>query len=151
MRGNLNALIEHLESKFPAYHKISLAIQKRESGPTEDELAIAKGVKELDTETAAKYVTNLNKIDGNIKNMFHRGEESWNQDIFEDTLARWIVACDQPFTTVKDPEFCELLQYVHQPGKEILRIPDDKSIRRRIMKMGEDMQAKLKAQFAVSH
>ena len=60
-----------------------------------------------------------------------------------------MAACDQPFTAVTDPEFQELLQYVHQPGKENLRIPDNKAIRRRIMKMGDNMIDKLKELFAV--
>lgn len=92
MRGNLNgklivqvfvlasthiisALVEHLESKFPAHHKMYLAIQKRETGATENELAIANGLKELNPETASKYAANLNKINANIMNMFnHHGE-----------------------------------------------------------------------------
>lgn len=78
-------------------------------------------------------------------------KDPWNQDVFEEKLAHWMVACDQPFTTVNDPEFRQLLQYVCQPGKEKLQIPDDKSMRRRIMKMGENMREKLKTQFAVSH
>ncbi|KAE9406400.1 hypothetical protein BT96DRAFT_934154 [Gymnopus androsaceus JB14] len=72
--------------------------------------------------------------------------KAWDQAKFENKLACWMAACDQLFTAVTDPEFQELLQYVHQPGKE----NDDKAIRRRIMKMGDNMIDKLKELFATT-
>jgi hypothetical protein len=38
-------------------------------------------------------------------------QEPWDQEHFEDLLAKWIAACDQPFTIVSEPEFRALLEY----------------------------------------
>ena len=44
--------------------------------------------------------------------------------------------CDQPFEEVNQVEFCRLLEYAHMcPG---LHITYQKSIKTRIMKMGQD-------------
>ena len=47
-------------------------IQNRATGPTNDEINIAKGLKQLDATTAASYVESLNKVNKNIKNMFEQ-------------------------------------------------------------------------------
>ncbi|KAE9406403.1 hypothetical protein BT96DRAFT_934156 [Gymnopus androsaceus JB14] len=129
MRGNLNGLIEYLQQKFPAHYQMYKVIQNQATGPTNDEINIAKGLKQLDATTAASYVESLNEVNKNIKNMFEQqGKEAWDQAKFENKLACWMAACDQLFTAVTGPEFQELLQYVHQPGKENLHIPDDKAL-----------------------
>jgi len=37
----------------------------------------------------------------------------WDQDHFEELLAKWIITMDQPFYTVEEPEFQELLMYMY--------------------------------------
>jgi hypothetical protein len=58
---------------------------------------------------------------------------------FEKLLARWIAACDQPFSAVEDPKFRKLLQYVHQQSLGILKIPNCKSVWEQIVEMRQDM------------
>jgi hypothetical protein len=40
----------------------------------------------------------------------------WDQEKFEDLLAKWIVTTDQPFDTVDHSEVCELMTYAHHPS-----------------------------------
>jgi hypothetical protein len=76
-------------------------------------------------------------------------QEPWDQEHFEDLLAKWIAACDQPFTIVSEPEFRALLEYTHHPSKTPLHIPKEDSIRSRIMAMGDDILHNLKNTFKV--
>lgn len=55
---------------------------------------------------------------------------------------------DQPFDTVDNPEFGELLIYVHHPALTI-KIPGCHAIRRRAMKMGEYGIKATRTMFAV--
>jgi len=72
----------------------------------------------------------------------------WDQETFEDLLAKWIVATDQPFYTVDEPEFRKLLAYTHHPSPE-LKIPHRNAVRRRVMKMGGDCIEATKKLFEV--
>jgi len=72
----------------------------------------------------------------------------WDQEKFEVLLAKWIVATDQPFHTVDNPEFRELLTCAHHPLPE-LKIPHQNVVKRHIMKMGEDTIEATKESFAV--
>ncbi|KAF5337795.1 hypothetical protein D9758_016284 [Tetrapyrgos nigripes] len=67
-------------------------------------------------------------------------------DKFEQLLAEWIVACDQPFDEVEKPEFRALLAYTHHPSST-LRIPGRKAIKNRIMRMGESSRENIKQMF----
>jgi hypothetical protein len=59
------------------------------------------------------------------------------------------VAADQPFEATENPEFRRLLQYTHlRPG---LHIPSASTVKRRIMKMGDDKIQGIKAMIAVCH
>jgi hypothetical protein len=79
---------------------------------------------------------------------FYYPQRPWDQDLFEELLTKWIVATDQPFDTVDNPEFRELMSYVHHPAPGI-HIPGRHAIRRRAMKMGEDGIDASKQMFAV--
>ncbi len=72
----------------------------------------------------------------------------WDQERFEDLLVKWIVATDQPFHTVDEPEFRKLMTYAHHPSPE-LKIPHRNAVKRRVMKMGEDTVRATKESFAV--
>lgn len=43
----------------------------------------------------------------------------WSQERFEMLLTNWIIATDQPFSTVDDIKFWELLMYVHHPAPDL--------------------------------
>lgn len=64
-------------------------------------------------------------------------------------MAKWVAACDQPFTSVEDPEFRELLEYTHHPARKVLKIPGAKAVKRRIMELGEEMVESMKEVFKV--
>lgn len=72
----------------------------------------------------------------------------WDQETFEDLLAKWIIATDQPFHTVDEPEFRKLLAYTHHCSPELM-IPHWNAVRRRVMKMGEDSVESTKELFMV--
>jgi hypothetical protein len=72
----------------------------------------------------------------------------WDQAKFKDLLAKWIVATNQPFYTVDEPEFHELLAYTHHPLPE-LKIPHHDAVRRKVIKMREDSIEATKEMFAV--
>jgi hypothetical protein len=59
-----------------------------------------------------------------------------------------VVATDQPFDTVDQPEFRDLMTYAHHPLPS-LKIPHRDAIKRRIMKIGEDSIATTKQMFLV--
>jgi len=63
-------------------------------------------------------------------------------------LAKWIVATDQPFYTVEDPEFQDLLMYTHHPSPN-LKIPHRNAVKTRVMKMGYDAVEATKRMFLV--
>ena len=59
-----------------------------------------------------------------------------------------MVACDQSFDAVDQPEFRSLLEYTHL--RPSLHIPHRGAVRTRIMKMGEDTFESVKKMIAVS-
>lgn len=69
-------------------------------------------------------------------------EAKWDQETFERLLVEWMVACDQPFEEVNQPEFRRLLEYTHL--RQSLHIPHRQSVKRRVMKMGEDTVEEVK-------
>ena len=78
-------------------------------------------------------------------------QEPWDQNWFKELLAKWVAACDQPFSAVDEPEFRKLLEYTHHPAKKPLTIPRMQSVKGRIMAMGTDMIEDLKAIFKVRY
>lgn len=91
----------------------------------------------------------MNLLLGIIVRLSIYAQEPWNQAHFEELLAKWVAACDQPFTAVADPEFQDLLRYVHLHTGRVLRIPAANTIQRRILALGDEVEEKLKKQLAV--
>ena len=81
---------------------------------------------------------------------FYYPQGPWDQNRFEELLTKWIIATDQSFDTVDNPEFRELMSYIHHLAPAI-HIPGRHAIRRRAMKMGEDGIEATKKMFAVCH
>jgi len=75
-------------------------------------------------------------------------QEPWSQETFEDLLTKWIVASDQPFDEVENPELSELLNYVNRSASP-LKIPGRFTVKRRVMKMGAEGIQYMKDLFAV--
>jgi hypothetical protein len=50
----------------------------------------------------------------------------------------WLIACDQPFEEVERPEFIAMMNLTHHNGAS-LKIPKRDGVKRRLMKMGDDV------------
>jgi hypothetical protein len=61
-------------------------------------------------------------------------------------ITEWVVDCDQPFDKVEKPEFNRMLYYAHQ---DELKIPGRNAVKRRVMKMGEDVVEETRQMFLV--
>ncbi|ESK82036.1 restless-like transposase, partial [Moniliophthora roreri MCA 2997] len=105
----------------------------------------------LDNAISEKYLELLKHQDNNIRNIMLKqqatSQEPWDQNHFEELLAKWVAACDQPFTAVTEQEFWDLLQYTHHHAGTALHIPGEKAIQWHIMQMGQDLAAKMKEMF----
>ncbi|KAJ7932220.1 hypothetical protein B0H13DRAFT_1520766, partial [Mycena leptocephala] len=119
-------LQSHLQSHFIAHYRLFKVLNGRDTPPTDVELAVARGKTPMTPELAAEYLQSLESISSNIREMFQKqaaaSEEPWDQEHFEELLAKWVAACDQPFSAVDDVEFRELLQYTHHPARKPLKI-----------------------------
>lgn len=78
---------------------------------------------------------------------FNAIQEPWDQVKFDNLLAEWIVACDQPFEEVDRPEFRRLIQFAH--GDEPLSIPHRKAMKEKIVKMGAETLESIKSTISV--
>ncbi|KAG1906510.1 uncharacterized protein F5891DRAFT_899344, partial [Suillus fuscotomentosus] len=81
------------QTHFPVLYRLYLYLKDHGEPPMEDEVAMALGKKILDPTQAAEYLLQLEKALSNI-------EANWDQNMFEQLLAEWMVACDQPFEEV---------------------------------------------------
>ena len=58
-----------------------------------------------------------------------------------------MVACDQPFTEVENPEFIAAMGYGRTSSK--FTLPKKDGVRRQVMKLGEEIVEEMKAMFEV--
>ncbi|KAG2139130.1 uncharacterized protein EDB93DRAFT_1071536, partial [Suillus bovinus] len=105
MKSSLNGLIGHLKTHFPPMYRLYLLLKSHGTPPTNDELRIAWGEKVLNPAAAAQYLVQLEQASVNIFDAFNKQVTKafgdWNQARFEELLAQWLVACDQPFEEVE--------------------------------------------------
>jgi hypothetical protein len=73
----------------------------------------------------------------------------WDQAKFERLLTDWIAVCNQPFDEVEKPEFRAVLEYTHLFSSTPLKIPGQTTIKKRIMKLGEDTVKATRKMFEV--
>ncbi|KAJ6454737.1 hypothetical protein C8R47DRAFT_997083 [Mycena vitilis] len=141
MKSSLNGLQTHLRTKFPIMHRLYEAMSRRQTPPTQEEIDLARGASVMDAAAAAEY---LGKY---LIACSRHTQGDWDQAKFESLLTEWIVATDQPFDSVEQVEFRNLLQYTHHGAT--LRIPRRDAVRTRIMKLGEDTIEGMRLMFAV--
>ncbi|CAA7267605.1 unnamed protein product [Cyclocybe aegerita] len=134
MKGSLNNLVGHLQRPFPAHHCLYEVLAKRRSPLTKEEIEIASGKKRMDDALVKKYLNELET-------------EPWDQAHFETLVAKWVAACDQPFSAVEDEEFHEMLQYIHRQSHGKLKIPSQKGVHERILEMETEMVDGFQAMF----
>ncbi|KAJ6539852.1 hypothetical protein DFH09DRAFT_861793, partial [Mycena vulgaris] len=113
-----SALRNHLKNHFAQHFRMFLVwVADGSMMPTAEELDIVNGKTPMTQEVPKKFQNGMAKVEGNIITAMHKriedDKEPWNQSHFEDLLAKWIAATDQPFSVVEEPEFKALLQYVH--------------------------------------
>ncbi|KAG1905525.1 uncharacterized protein F5891DRAFT_944069, partial [Suillus fuscotomentosus] len=98
MESSLNGLIGHLKTHFPPMYRLYLLLKSHGTPPTDDKLKIAWGEKVLNA-------IQLEQASVNIVDAFNKQVTKafgdWNQAKFEELLAQWLVACDQPFEEVE--------------------------------------------------
>ncbi|KAG2052458.1 hypothetical protein BDR06DRAFT_838528, partial [Suillus hirtellus] len=98
MKSSLNGLISHLKTHFPPMYQLYLLLKSCGTPPTDDELKIVWGEKVLNA-------IQLKQASVNIVDAFNKqvtkAFSDWNQAKFEELLAQWLVACDQPFEEVE--------------------------------------------------
>jgi hypothetical protein len=72
----------------------------------------------------------------------------WDEEHFNDLVAKWVATCNQPFAAVNKPEFREMLQYaaLHPADKPIV-IPKREAVKARIHAMEKEMVEELSAIF----
>ena len=162
-------LISNLRSVSILMHCLYLAMKKcLPNQITAEVIAITLGKNVLDPGVMSKFLRKLESANTTIWSAFEKQVEAtavsgiffytyceaniskgpWNQEKFEDLLAKWVVATDQPFYMVDEPEFRDLLMYTHHPSLN-LKIPHRDTIKRRIMTMGKDTVEATKQMFKV--
>jgi hypothetical protein len=62
-------------------------------------------------------------------------------------VIKWIIACNQPFDEVENPEYIAMMSYGRDPSK--FSLPKKDGVQRRAMKLGEDTIEATKAMFSV--
>ncbi|KAJ7263030.1 hypothetical protein C8J57DRAFT_1231628 [Mycena rebaudengoi] len=150
---NTRKLQHHLKKVSLPHYRLYEVLQTHSGPATSSEIKLACGLEPMTTEIADEYQVELKNMSNNVKDMFTKqaleAQVPWSQEHFEDLVAKWVAACDQPFTAVLQDEFREMLQYVHHHSPTPLKIPSDDSVRHRIKKMGAEMVDGLKAIFKV--
>jgi hypothetical protein len=136
-------------------YRIYLVMKERPPDEiTPDVIAIASGKVVLDLAAMMQWLGKYESTSSTIQSAFQRQVDAaagpWEQDKFEDMLTKWVVATDQPFYTVDEAEFRDLLIYTHHPSPN-LKIPHRDAIKRRIMRMGEDAITATREMFRVRH
>ena len=165
----LAGLIGHLRTVSAPMYRLYVAMKERSPGEvTADEIAVASGKKILDPGALSVFLQTLESTSMTIQRAFEKqvnaaavspfifpiyydtefSKGPWDQKRFEELLAKWIVAMDQPFYTVEDPEFRELMMYTHHPLPN-LKIPHCNTVKSQIMKMGKDSIEATKRMFQV--
>ena len=141
-------------------------LKDHDEPPTPKEIDMASAKQEVDGE----YLQKLEKSSENIKKAFLSQQACaivseisfgsiclrliilwqgpWDQEIFEQLVMEWVIACDQPFEEVQRPEFIAMMNYTHHSGTS-LKIPKRDGIKRRLMKMGDDTIESVRKMFLV--
>ncbi|KAJ7838349.1 hypothetical protein B0H14DRAFT_2588571 [Mycena olivaceomarginata] len=155
---NTHKLRDHLEKTSKPHFRLFEVLQHRKGPATDRERSLAFGVSPVTDEIAAEYVAEVKDINQNIKAMFEKqAEDARVRDpchsgavgprTFEDLVAKWVAACDQPFTAVIMDEFREMLEYTHHHSPKPLNIPSDETVKKRITRMSQEMVDGLKRIF----
>ncbi|KAJ7692729.1 hypothetical protein B0H17DRAFT_914150, partial [Mycena rosella] len=114
MRHNVGKLTTHLKNDLPIMYRLFLALYTRkDQPPTQGEIDLARGNVPADGEAAKAYLGKVENAASSILKSLERqakkAQGDFDQEIFNNLLAEWIVACDQPFDAVEKPEFIRLM------------------------------------------
>ncbi|KAF8815009.1 hypothetical protein BYT27DRAFT_7129337, partial [Phlegmacium glaucopus] len=148
-RYNLGSLIRNLKTASAPMYSLFCAINGRQA--TQEEIDLASGKTPFDPSKHYDFIKSIQTSQIDIRRALEKQASAaagpWDQAKFEQFLAEWMVLTDQPFDTVDNLEFCELMAYVHHPAPE-LKIPHRDAMKRRIMKMGDDAIESTRRMFA---
>ncbi|KAJ7938819.1 hypothetical protein B0H13DRAFT_1851401 [Mycena leptocephala] len=117
-RFNVGKLTTHLKNNFPIMYRLFCALYTRKDlPPTQSEVDLAHGDIPLDGEAAKEYLGKIENATSSILKGLERqakkAQGNFEQEVFNNLLAEWIVACDQSFDEVEKPEFIRLMEYTH--------------------------------------
>ncbi|KAJ7628082.1 hypothetical protein B0H17DRAFT_861227, partial [Mycena rosella] len=126
MRHNVGKLTTDLKNDLPIMYRLFLALYTRkDQPPTQGEIDLARGNVPADGEAAKAYLGKVENAASSILKSLARRKRlrygftsfishlsygDFDQEIFNNLLAEWIVACDQPFDAVEKPEFIRLME-----------------------------------------
>ena len=137
-------LTNNLKQTCPSMHRVYLTMKDLPPDEiTPEMVSLASGRIALDPAALVEWLgkneaqATAMSISSAFKKQIEAAAGPWDQVKFEDMLAKWLVATDQPFSTVDDPEFRDFLTYAHHPAPN-LKIPHRDAIKRRVMRMYED-------------
>ncbi|KAJ6622463.1 hypothetical protein B0H10DRAFT_2431847 [Mycena sp. CBHHK59/15] len=147
-RYDTSKLQKHLQNTFKAHFRLFQVLSKHTEPATDLERDLARGALPISPELAKEYKEKSDQISGNIKAMLEKqtadAEAPWDKDHFEELVAKWVAACDQPFIAANKWEFREMLRYTAlHPAKKRLSIPEDQVVKAKIKLMEEEMVKEL--------
>jgi len=61
----------------------------------------------------------------------------------------WVIACDQPFEEVDQPEFIAIMNYTHRAADTSLKLLRRNGIKRCLMAMGEETIKEVQSMFSI--
>ncbi|KAI0757504.1 hypothetical protein C8Q80DRAFT_1265415 [Daedaleopsis nitida] len=146
--GSPTALISYLRSKWPTLFALYEDVRQRQPAkPTAHKIWIARGEISVTEDAVRTHLEGqgLQKKADELAALVE--DENFDQSRFEELLAEWIVACDQPFQEVEHSELWRLFQYIH--GRATLHIPSADTVKRRIVDLStatfENVKGMIKA------
>ncbi|KAJ7862277.1 hypothetical protein B0H14DRAFT_3614052 [Mycena olivaceomarginata] len=153
-RHNISKLKSHLEATSKAHYRLFQVLHARPSTEpaTDVECGLAQGTVTMTPQLIAEYKNAADQIPGNVKELLEKQQAAskvpWDEEHFNDLVAKWVATCNQPFAAVNKPEFREMLQYaaLHPADKPIV-IPKREAVKARIHAMEKEMVEELSAIF----
>ncbi|KAJ7149110.1 hypothetical protein C8R46DRAFT_1044381 [Mycena filopes] len=121
-------LVTHLKNGFLIMYCLFQALYTRKDVPaTKGEINLAHGDIPSDGDTAKAYLgkveTATSSILKGLEKKARKAQGNFDQEVFNNLLAEWMVACDQPFEEVEKPEFIRLMEYTHHGSTLNFKVP----------------------------
>ncbi|THH21580.1 hypothetical protein EUX98_g8361 [Antrodiella citrinella] len=134
------SLINNLKKVSPEMHKLWQLLKNRITQkslpPTADELLVAAGRKPVQV-LPYNLTRDIDDLATEVDQDRNESQEPWDQEKFEDLLAKWMAVTNQPFTATEVPEYIALLEYVQRAPRRP-HIPASTTMSDRIMNLADE-------------